>query len=238
MFEELKASCEPLPVKERPRKKCISATTWALMDHRARLASGGRLTKRGSRGLKHQINASLKKDRQERTRSVGASVEANLDSGELASAWRDIKGWYRTVEDRAPNPCCETLETQTREREELYAKRTPPGEPIPINVDPFEIRDETPEDDEIRAVVKALKPGRAGGASKIRAEHMKTWLRGMTDEEECGTVDAGDKWRLFVWLIQSIWEQGCLPRQMQWVIVVLLPKGGGDFRGIGLIEPC
>ena len=25
---------------------------------------------------------------------------------------------------------------------------------------------------------------------------------------------------------------------MQWVIVVLLPKGGGDFRGIGLIEPC
>ena len=24
---------------------------------------------------------------------------------------------------------------------------------------------------------------------------------------------------------------------MQWVIVVLLPKGGGDFCGIGLIEP-
>ncbi len=24
---------------------------------------------------------------------------------------------------------------------------------------------------------------------------------------------------------------------MQWVIVVLLPKGGRDYRGIGLIEP-
>ena len=28
-----------------------------------------------------------------------------------------------------------------------------------------------------------------------------------------------------------------IPRQMMWVIVVLLPKGGGDFRGIWLLEP-
>jgi hypothetical protein len=25
---------------------------------------------------------------------------------------------------------------------------------------------------------------------------------------------------------------------MSWMVVVLLPKGGGDFRGIGLPDPC
>jgi hypothetical protein len=26
--------------------------------------------------------------------------------------------------------------------------------------------------------------------------------------------------------------------QMSWIVVVLLPKGGGDFQGIGLLDPC
>jgi hypothetical protein len=47
----------------------------------------------------------------------------------------------------------------------------------------------------------------------------------------------GDRWRIFVRLVRAIWETGTVPRQMMWVIVVLLPKGGGDFRGIGLLEP-
>ena len=38
-------------------------------------------------------------------------------------------------------------------------------------------------------------------------------------------------------LIQTIWMRGEIPRQMRWLIVVLIPKGGGDYRGIGLMEP-
>ncbi len=38
-------------------------------------------------------------------------------------------------------------------------------------------------------------------------------------------------------LIQAIWEQGYIPRQMMWVIIVLIPKGNGNYRGIGLLEP-
>ena len=26
--------------------------------------------------------------------------------------------------------------------------------------------------------------------------------------------------------------------QMSWMVIVLLPKGGGDFQGIGLLDPC
>ena len=38
-------------------------------------------------------------------------------------------------------------------------------------------------------------------------------------------------------LIQIIWAEGEIPQQMGWMTVVLLPKGGGDYRGIGLLEP-
>ena len=45
-------------------------------------------------------------------------------------------------------------------------------------------------------------------------------------------------WRLLVELIQSVWGTGEIPRQLLYVIVVLIPKGNsGDYRGIGLMEP-
>ena len=53
----------------------------------------------------------------------------------------------------------------------------PPGAPIPINVEPFDINDATPTETEIRAVVKGLKNGRSGGVSGIKAEHITQWLR-------------------------------------------------------------
>ncbi len=42
---------------------------------------------------------------------------------------------------------------------------------------------------------------------------------------------------MFTTLIQTIWDRGEIPQQMAWMTVVLLPKGGGDYRGIGLLEP-
>jgi len=34
-----------------------------------------------------------------------------------------------------------------------------------------------------------------------------------------------------------VWESGTIPTQMTWMIIVLLPKGGGDYHGIGLLDP-
>ncbi len=47
----------------------------------------------------------------------------------------------------------------------------------------------------------------------------------------------GEKLRIFVKLMQAVWEQGSIPEQMKWEIILLLPKGGGDYSGIGLLEP-
>ena len=77
-----------------------------------------------------------------------------LEEGELAKAWGSLKGWYTAASERAPKPCHATIAKQTAERKELYGKVEPPGEPIPINVEPAEVPDACPEDAEIRAAVR------------------------------------------------------------------------------------
>ena len=71
----------------------------------------------------------------------------------------------------------------------------------------------------------------------MRAEDLKEWLHGIIQEENTGAEGTGDNWRLLVTLIQTIWEKGEIPTQMKWMIVILIPKGKGEFRGIGLLEP-
>jgi hypothetical protein len=74
----------------------------------------------------------------------------------------------------------------------------------------------------------------------MRAEHVKEWLQGVCKEENpklTGYKGAGDLWRLLMALVTAVWETGAIPQQLGWIIVVLIPKGGGDYRGIGLLEP-
>jgi hypothetical protein len=130
------------------------------------------------------------------------------------------------------------MERQTEERVELYRKRVSLRAPIPINITPVNILDSTPSDAEIRAAVKKSTNGRAGGALRMQAVNLKTWLAGMEREEdpEHGEEGAGDIWKQLVKLVQTVWDTGEVPTPLRWVIVVLLPKGG-DYRVIGLLEP-
>jgi hypothetical protein len=50
--------------------------------------------------------------------------------------------------------------------------------------------------------------------------------------------DLGKKRRILIKMIQVIWDRGEIPMQMSWMVIILLPKGGGDFRGIRLLDPC
>jgi hypothetical protein len=58
------------------------------------------------------------------------------------------------------------------------------------------------------------------------------------EEKEQSIEGQSYKWCIFVKLMQAIWEHGCMPEQMTWEIIVLLPKGGGNYCGIGMLEPC
>ena len=90
-----------------------------------------------------------------------------------------MSDWYsysaqdrRAVEDRGPKPCYHLMDKQTTEREKLYEKVPLPGDPIPINVDKFDVIDDCPEDVAIREVMKCLRNGRAGGASQMGHKRM------------------------------------------------------------------
>jgi hypothetical protein len=65
-----------------------------------------------------------------------------------------------------------------------------------------------PSDQEIRDAARDLSSGRVGGVSKLRAENIKQWLRGITLEEDPkkgpDNIGEGDNWRFLVGLIQAI----------------------------------
>ncbi len=127
---------------------------------------------------------------------------------------------------------------QTEERIQLYTAVPPPGWVMLFNVDPSNVPDAAPTDSELRAVVGSLRNGCAAGATGMRAKHLKEWLGDMKHEEtEDGVEGIGDRWWSFVALLQAVWERGSIPTQMAWMIIVLLPKRGGDYCGIGLLDP-
>ena len=83
--------------------------------------------------------------------------------------------------------------------------------------------------------------GPSGGGlaapARLPENHQQAAARKFLEEKEEAPAGAGDKWREFVTFVQRLWDTGDIPQQVGWTVVVLLPKGGGDYRGIGLLEP-
>jgi hypothetical protein len=226
------------PPREHPANKWITDATWNVVDYCTMLRRKGMLLQAVARNLGRKIKACLKADRLKRAATTALNVKGCLAAGEYIEAWHHLKGWYCSAEDRAPKPCPETLAKQTDKRIKLYTAVPPPGWAMQLNVDPSDVPAAAPTDSELRAVVGNLQNGRAAGATGMKAEHLKEWLADMKRKEaEDGVEGIGDCWRSFVTLLQAVWESGTVPTQMTWMIIVLLPKGGGDYRGIGLLDP-
>jgi hypothetical protein len=205
------------------------------------LRQTGRLCQTAARKTQREIWTSLKTDHAAWTAQVGAAIKAELVGGDVQEAFRCLKGWYQNTLDSMARPCPQMMEQQTAERVALYARRDSPGDPLPINIDPVHINDGTPTDAEIWDAAQRLTNGWAPGASGMRAEDVKCWLHGVRLEEDpeagTGNKKAGDNWHMFLMLLQAVWDHGDIPPQLQWVIVVLIPKGGDNYEGIGLLEP-
>ena len=99
--------------------------------------------------MKRGIWNSLKDEHITRTKKVGQSIEAELRGGDVQEAFRLLKGWYHAATKVEARPCPQTMERQTKERIALYTRRTPPGETLPINIDPAPIPDGVPTDSEV-----------------------------------------------------------------------------------------
>ena len=100
-----------------------------------------------------------------------------------------------------------------------------------------------PTKDEIEEVVKHLQRNRSGGASGMRAEHLKGWLaaskrrekeaaeegEGKTDDKEVEGVTTEPNWERLVDLIQISFREGRLTEEATWQSMFLIPKGGKDY---------
>jgi hypothetical protein len=189
--------------------------------------------------MQREVHKSLRADRDARTKHVGEMISHELARGNVQEAFRHLKGWYRSATDTQARPCFQTMDRQTAERIDLYRRCDSPGLPIHVGENLFDVQDDTPTDGKIRTAVSELSYGRSAGASQMRAEHLKDWLQGMREEEESegANTTSGDKWRALTKLVQMVWNEGRIPPQLGWVITVLVPKGSGGYRGIGLLEP-
>ena len=87
-----------------------------------------------------------------------------------------MKGWYKIMAGRAVPPAQLTLDRITAERVALHHHIPPPGENIPVSVDPFPLDELVPMEDNIEWAVRRIRDNRSGGPSIIRVEHLQQWL--------------------------------------------------------------
>ena len=104
LFEELAKTVEKPTQRERPSNEWIRPSTWSLIDHKATLAREGKLNQRDIWRLVRKIKAHLQDCRRHRTGAVGASIVGHLEGGELAEAWKCLKGWYAAAGTGRPSP--------------------------------------------------------------------------------------------------------------------------------------
>jgi hypothetical protein len=125
-YEGLQRGVVSPPLRERPANSWITTEMWKLIDHRAMLRRKGMLSQTVARSLGRQVKAQLAADRIKRAKNTALTIEGCLAVGDFVEAWRNLKGWYCLVEDRAPKACPETLALQMAERVELYTVAPPP----------------------------------------------------------------------------------------------------------------
>ena len=73
--------------------------------------------------------------------------------------------------------------------------------------------------------------GRAVGLLGRKAEHLKAWLQAETREKYPGT----EAWYKVVSVIQVAFREGYIPEALIWTTMVLMTKGKGECRSIGLV---
>jgi hypothetical protein len=190
-YEELRLDVIPPPERERPANRWTLDKSWKVIDQQATLRRMGNLPPAATRRIGCEIKSSLAADCKQRAANAASTVESHLSNGAVKEAWRALKGWYRAAEDRPPPACPETMAKQTAERVELYARAPPMGTSLPYNFPYFKIPDGVPTNKEIRAVVLGLKNGQAAGATRMRAEHVKTWLSGIRHKEKVARENLG-----------------------------------------------
>ena len=66
----------------------------------------------------------------------------------------------------------------------------------------------------------------------MRSEDLAGWLK----EKNWKKDPEGRRWVLVVWLVQLMFSFGTVLVEIEWDKMVLIPKGKGGYRGIGMVK--
>ena len=162
----------------------ISDTTWKISDQRKALGRKSRTNKGECRVLTRRFHAALKEDRRSRERGEGEEIKALVSKYQVREAWNKNQQWYREAKGNQVPPTSEQLYQTSTLWEDPYMHRPPEGKIILILVQPVSFEDGTPEVGKIAAAAIKLRPGRSGGTSGMKVEHLKAWLWAATKEKD------------------------------------------------------
>ena len=122
----------------------------------------------------------------------------------------------------------------------MYNPQVPVGDLIPIHVRPFAtIRDDAPSEDEVIDAVHKLSTNKAAGATGLKADDLKDWLRKAhpIDPELKPDPDAIELWEKVLEIVRLAFVEGVMPKTFAEGIFILIPKSdAGEYRGIALLE--
>ena len=207
MLQDLKEAATP-PEKENGRNNSwISQETWRLID---RKASARRSANREQlRPLKVLVRRALKRDRTARANAAAVEDQAHLEAGDIWKAFGSIKGWYREAGPQPIKPPREDIEVTRLEQAALHAPRETPHDPIPVHIEPFAVDDGPPTEEEVAEAVRKLKNRKAAGATGIKAEHLKSWLREARPEGDVEPAPSAiTLWEKMLELVQLVFVEG------------------------------
>ena len=163
---------------------------------------------------------------------AGSNIEGFLEAGRVKEAWEHIARWYRQEQGKQYHHTREGLKQELAVRAEIYRCRPPASLNVPTLVHPAVVNDNVPTEAKVELLVQGLKVGRAGGPLGMRSEVLKWWRKEDKREKDL----YGRRWELVARLVQVMFRDGKVTEDIAWAKMVLVLKGKGEYRDIGLVE--
>ena len=236
LFEEIinlkEKSEETIEVE---KKDWISEATHQLFKEKS--AARRRHDSEKIKSLGRLVQKSLRKDRNNRVNETAYEAEAKLKCGDVRGAYKGMQKWYRDNPEITTNPTRDDIDKIQNEFKTLYSKNENKEEILKTYVK-YNIKDDTPGEEEIIKSLKKLRNGKAPGASGISVDEIKSWYkRARVLKEEKVDEKAIKLWESVIEIIQIAFRTGEVPMAFKRGTLVLIPKAGSnDFRGIALLE--
>ena len=129
------------------------------------------------RDLGRSLRRSILRDRRARVHSFSLEVEARLAREDVVGAYELLRPWYRDYSGKAPTPSEKTLESTRKTYENLFSKDAIPGG-LPFNFDysGAPVRDDVPDEAEIRRALFRMRSRKALGLTGVTVDYLKEWF--------------------------------------------------------------